>query len=634
MSIDLIFMISLGVCFVIGLLIFKYTFVSLQEIVKSKENIPEDELGKIGTKMVLFAIAFSFSINMIAYIIYGLIMKDWSILILKILFYTSLIYTILVSFRELYEFSGAIEENAVFPNHKAFEVVGTAIYKKVSSRGTTTFIMALIFYLIPFIILVSIGFDMFTALFFSFYYIPIIMLGYFYVLGLYKSIRPYLYFKKFYSPLILIFLILLGIYGLNIYTFFWDYYEYFPWLFIGTQLAIQGVIIGSLIGGSKHRPLSMIHLFKKRRRPFEYLYIGQVMLQSSIFLLITMLLLDPTLTNFRTIFYSNITLFSSLNPQILNLFELIFFAAPPILIFMIIYNRHRIFDVGLKHYLIDIVSKKKVPIKYRYLNDRTIIESIDDLAESGIIEPRFLINLIHCLKHDDVSLRRKAVVTLRKIMEIDKEKIPLVVPYFMRLLKSDKVWTVRLEIAESLSKIVKYIPNEIPVILKYLQTESQDSNRYVRWGVLRVYESIIKTEPERAEELLPYILSGFNDKEWSVRKGALDVIVNLSKLSPKIIPKVLPDCMDLLKKSQDEDLLKVLYQFIEFCTGLEVNLENYQHIISELNSITECVDEECKTQLYANLKAIEDMKAKEVERLELRKQQVEKYKDDKYKLFF
>ncbi|MHA1270451.1 MAG: sister chromatid cohesion protein PDS5 [Candidatus Helarchaeota archaeon] len=631
---DWIFLISLAVCFVIGILIFKATFVSLREIVESEEKIPEDEVGRVGTKMVWFAIQFSFGINIIAYIVYGLILGVWSALIIQILVYGGFIILVGVSFIELYKFSGAREENAIFPNHKVYEALGTALYKKTSSKGITTMVMALLFYLIPFIVLLILNYNLITSLFFAVLYIPMLMLGYFYALGVFKSIKPVLYFKGTFSPLILIACILVGLFGFNIYTYFFDYYNYFPYLFLGTQLGIMGVIIIALVKGSKHRPLSMVHLFKERRRPFEYVYMGQVILQVSFYFLIVNLLLRIDLTDFRFTFINNLPIFGGLDIGLMSVFNLIFLISPAIFIGMIIYNRHRAFDVGIKNYIVEKVKNKKIPVDYKYLNDQIIIESIDELVDEGVIEPRFLINLIHCLRHEDVAQRRKAVVTLRKIMELDVEKIPLVVPYFMRMLKSDKVWTVRLEIAESLSKIIKHIPNEIPVILDYLQKESHDKNRYVRWGVLRVYESIITTELNRADELIPKVLGAFGDKEWSVRKGALDVIINLSKISPTIIPKVMPNCMDLLKTVQDEDLLETLYKFIEFCTGLEVTFDNYEHIVNEINSIVECMDEECQEVLYNNLKTIEDMKAKELEAIAMRKKQVDSFKDEKYKLSF
>ncbi|MHA1312091.1 MAG: sister chromatid cohesion protein PDS5 [Candidatus Helarchaeota archaeon] len=634
MLIDWIFLGSLIACFIIGIFIFKFTFKSLQELVKSDESIPEDAVGKTGFKVFIFGISFSLAVNIFGYIIYGLITNQWVPFTLQVLVYSGFLVIVFVSFREVFEFSKAEEEQAVFPNHKLYELLGTSIYKKVSSRGITAFIMSLIFYFIPFIVLISLNFSLFNSLLFSFYYIPILMIGYFYALGLYKTIRPYLYFKSGFNPRIILFGILIILMGFNIYSFFNGYYEYFPYLFLVVQVGISSVIIISLIKGSKHRPLSLIHLFKERMRPFEYLYIGQILLETAFLFMFTVILLRPELTNFRYIFKNSLIIFSDLDLNILTLFEIIFFIASFAFVFFTIYNRHRVFDVGVKNYLINNVEHKNIPLKYKFLNDQTIIETIDDLAELKIIEPRFLVNLIHCLKHKDVSLRRKAVNTLRKIMELDKDKIPLVVPYFMRMLKSDKVWTVRLEIAESLSKIINRIPNEIPVILDYLKKESHDTNRYVRWGVLRVYESILKAELERADQLLPYIFDAFNDKEWSVKKGALDVLINLSKISPKIIPKILPTCMDLLKTAQDEDLLNTLYQFIEFCTGLEVTIDNYKDIVNELNSIVKCVDEECQNQLYNNLKTIEEMKERKRREIELKREEVEKFKDERYKLSF
>jgi hypothetical protein len=514
--------------------------------------------------------------------------------------------------------------------------MGTAIHKKVNSKGITAIIINKTYKLITFIVLLILKFDIMSTLLFSFFYIPVVMLGYFFALGVYKLFRPLFYFRRYFSPLILIGLVLIGVFGFNIFSYFYEFYDFFPYLFIGIQVIIFSTIIVSVIKSAKHRPLSMTHLFKERRRPFEYLYIGKIILVSGLFFLLMLLLVKtPDISNFIKIFNVNIYLLSGLNSNLLLfIFKLIFYLTPIIIPFLIIYNRHRSYDVGLKNYIVEKVKTKSKAIDYRYLNDRVIIESIDELIENEIIENRFVVNLNHCLKHDDVSLRRDCVITFRKIMEFDKDKIPIIVPYFMRTLKSDKIWTVRLEITESLSKIVGYIPNEIPVILDYLQKESKDTNRYVRWGVVRVYESIIYTEPERAEELIPKILDSFNDTEWSVRKGALDAIINIKQKIPEIIPKVLPNVMDLLKTAQDEDILNQIYEFMKDCTGIEVTLDNYQLVVQEVNGIVECMDEECRTQLYNNLKNIEDLKLKELEDIETKRKKVESFKDEKYKLSF
>ncbi|MBD3229216.1 MAG: hypothetical protein GF329_13620 [Candidatus Lokiarchaeota archaeon] len=640
MIIEWIFISSLIICFVIGLLVFKYTYVSLQKIVKSIDKIPEEERGSKSLQMVIFSSTFSIGLNLIIYLIYGLITNYWSLLILKILVYISVLLLFLLNIREIVIFSEPREETAVFPHHKIYEKLGTGIHKKVNSKGITALILVCIFYLIPFIVILILNFvlklnyNLITALIFSFFYIPSIMVGYFFALGIYKSIRSMLYIKRSFNPLVILGFVLLGVLGVDILFYFIDYYEYFPYLYIIIQVIILTTIIVAVIKGAKHRPLSMTHLFKERRRPLEYLNIGQIILEAGLLFLLMVLLLDPGLTDFSIIFTNNLFLIGNLNFDLLFLCQMIFFFSPFIILPLIIYNRHRIYDVGLKNYLVEKVSNKKKPLNYKFLNHKTIVETNSELINDEIIEPHFLVNLNHCLKHEDVHLRRESIIILRKIMELNKEKIPLVVPYFMRMLKSDKVWTVRLEIAESLSKIVGYIPNEIPVILDYLQKESQDTNRYVRWGVIRVYQSIILTDPDRADNLIPKILNAYNDDEWSVRKGALEAVISISKKYPSTKSQILPPTMELLKTAEDEDILKELYEFIEYCTGLEVNLENLNTIAEEMNAITECLDEECKNRLKNNLQLIKDLKEKEIQEIESKKKKVESFKDKKYKLSF
>ncbi|TFF88452.1 MAG: hypothetical protein EU549_02985, partial [Promethearchaeota archaeon] len=548
--------------------------------------------------------------------------------------YSSIGLVILLELREIVIFSEPREETAVFPNQKIFQKLGTGIYKKVNSKGITALIIIAIFYLIPFIILLILSYNLISSLVFSFFYIPFLMIGYFFALGVHKSLRSFLYLKGSYNPLIIVGFILLGVLGVDILFYFLDFYEFFPYLFLSLQMVIFTTIIIAVIKGAKHRPLSMAHLFKERRRPIEYLNIGKTILETGVLFLVMILLLNPGLTSFRDVFVNNLVIIGNLNFDLLFICQVIFFFSPFVILLLIIYNRHRVYDVGLKYYLVNKVKNNNKPIDYKFLNHKVIIEANSELINDDIIERHFLLNLNHCLKHEDVHLRRDAIIILRKIMELNTEKIPLVVPYFMRMLQSDKVWTVRLEIAESLSKIVGYIPNEIPVILGYLQKESKDTNRYVRWGVIRVYESIILADSDRADDLIPKILKSFNDEEWSVRKGALEAVFTIAKKYPSTLAQILPRTMELLKTANDEDILKELYDFIEFCTGLEVNLDSINDITNELNAITECFDEECKNQLKNNLETIKNLKEQELKEIELKKKKVESFKDKKYKLSF
>jgi HEAT repeat protein len=157
-----------------------------------------------------------------------------------------------------------------------------------------------------------------------------------------------------------------------------------------------------------------------------------------------------------------------------------------------------------------------------------------------------------------------------------------IVPKLLNFLKADDTWSVRLEAAESLTQMMNILPKiEVIDVLKFLSELNADKNRYVRWGIIKLFSSIALAREDKISEITPFLLNGLTDEEWSVRKGTVESFNRLIDNFPDIIPIVVGKSLALLN-DEDTDIIKELFTLFRKVTGTDVNSDTLQIVGSQI----------------------------------------------------
>ena len=155
--------------------------------------------------------------------------------------------------------------------------------------------------------------------------------------------------------------------------------------------------------------------------------------------------------------------------------------------------------------------------------------------------------------------------------------------------------------------MMKIIPKvEVKNIFESLSKLEPDKNRYVRWGIIKLFNSVALAREDKREEVMPFLYDALKDDEWSVRKSTIESFNELLPVYSGMENEVLGKSLSLLT-DEDLDIIKELFQLIYKITRTEVKEENLQVLEGQ---ITEKLGAEYTFDVKLLEKAI--MKIKEV----------------------
>ncbi|MHA1648957.1 MAG: sister chromatid cohesion protein PDS5 [Candidatus Helarchaeota archaeon] len=462
------------------------------------------------------------------------------------------------------------ENEAETPYHRIIRKIIRKIVEKVKGKSEAVIVFCVLFYLIPTLILFyGLKFDFLFSIFLVFMIYPLIIVIYFISYTIFRFLTSFLFLHNIKNVGFLVGIASIGTTILFEVSLIIQNSD----LIFFSLLAFLGILIYGIVKELRYRPLELSHIIDDIMRPFEYVHGSFLLVGFGLFFFLANQL-------FKSVNFIMIpTGFASFIETLILIASFLL----PIFLCMIILSKAKSHSRALVVALTRDSMKLNAAIKARYINDRTLIETIEKSINKGYIRPEYTPKLYRLLKNEDVHIRRKAIILLRKITEDDRFKSVSIVPHLLEFLKSDKIWTVRLEAAESLTQMMNILPQiEIKNVLKFLTELKPDKNRYVRWGIIKLLCSIALSREEAIEEILPFLLKGLEDDEWSVRKGTIESFNQLSENFPDYIPKMLEKSLKLLT-DEDLDIIKEVFKIIQKITGIEVNSDNLQLLKDQIS---------------------------------------------------
>jgi len=464
------------------------------------------------------------------------------------------------------------ENEAETPYHKVLRKIIRKLIEKVKGKVEAIVLFVILFYVIPIIILTFVVFSLDYFLFSTFIVfmiIPLIMVAYFIGYAIFrlftsliflhnaKNIR--LYVGVIYIGVIILFEIALLLGNTN--------------LIFTALIAFLLILIYGIIKELKYRPSELSHVTDDVTRTFEWTH-GSYLIFG--FAMISFLVVK---------FYQavNVVIIPASMSSIIENIILIQSILIPLFIVLILIGKSKKPSRALVVALANDSIKLNASIKSQFIHDKTLIETIEKCVNRGYIRPEYTPKLARLLQNEDTHIRRNAIVLLRKITEDDRFKSVSIAPKLLDFLKADKIWTVRLEAAESLTNMMRIIPKiEVKKIFEVLKELKPDKNRYVRWGIIKLFNSIALAREEEINEVLLFLYKGLEDEEWSVRKGTVESFNQLINNFPDLAGELLDKALVLIK-DEDIDIIKELLQLIYTVTGIEVKGENLQMLESKIN---------------------------------------------------
>jgi hypothetical protein len=345
-----------------------------------------------------------------------------------------------------------------------------------------------------------------------------------------------------------------------------------PMLIFISLLALMTVLVYGIIKELRYRPGELTHIIDDYMRPFEYVHGAFLIVGFSFFMFLAT----------QTFLSINFLMVPITTAEIIGWIILIQSFIIPISLVGVIINKARASSRALVVALSKDSMKLNAAIKSQFIHDKTLIDSLERSINQDYIRPEYTPKLHRLLNNDDVHVRRKAIILLRKITEDDRFKSVSIVPNLLNFLKEDDIWTVRLEAAESLTHMMKILPQiEIKNVFQFLSDLKSDKNRYVRWGIIKLLNSIALAREEEIDRIVPFLLNALEDDEWSVRKGTVESFNQLIQSFPDIATTLFGRSLILLS-DEDPDIIKELFLLIQKMTGTEVISDNLELLESRI----------------------------------------------------
>ncbi len=585
--IDIFFLISFFGGIILGYLIYRKFYTSIEEIMSTTEikksramQYRAEHLTVSSLKnSIFFSIILSLGINIIALLIYSWAIEttDLPEISSYFFFYGGLFVVIAYPLGELY-FLCEKENQAETPHHKVLRSIVRWLVAKVKGKTEAVFLFGVIFYLIPILILsFAIGFDLIFSIFIVCMIYPLIIITYFIAYAIFKLFSPFIFLHNAknirlflgFASIGIIILFELGLLLLN------------PYFIVISLLSFLIILINGIVNDLKYRPIELTHIIDDYRRPFEWVHGSYLILG---FGLLTFL----TMHGFFIVPFQGIglTLVPDIMRPITNIICMGISLLIPLFLLIIILTKSKSYSRALVVSLTYDSMKLNAAIKSQLIHDKTLIETIEKSVNQNYIRPEYTPKLYRLLQNEDVHVRRKAIILLRKITEDDRFKSVSVVPNLLEFLQTDKIWTVRLEAAESLTNMMKILPKvEVRKIYDFLAELKPDKNRYVRWGIIKLFNSIAFARDDTIDAVMGFLFKGLEDDEWSVRKGTVESFVQLIDDFPQFTTEILKKSLKLVT-DEDIDIINELFTLIQKITSTEVNEENLQKLENQINEIT------------------------------------------------
>jgi len=576
-TIDLFFLLSFVIWIVLGYALFRKFYTSIEELLATTEikksramQYRAEHVVNTMKNSVFFSIILSLGINFFALQIYSYFFNDVPVFSYNFFLFSIMIILIGYPLGEVVYFTEK-ENEAETPYHKVIRKIARKLVGKLKGQGETAFVFALIFYLIPITILYfGLEFNFYFSVFLVFIISPLAIITYMIAYGIFRLLTSFLYLHNLKNIKFYIGLVYLGI----LVLFEISLIRQDKNLILFALSAFLLVLIYCIIKELKYRPSELSHIIDDVTRPIEWVNGAFLILVYGIFGFLG-------LNNFSNPEIPFIFIPASTAPLIQNILIIQSFLIPLFLLLIII-SKTKYPSRALVVALSKDSMKLNAAIKSQFINDQTLIDSIEKSINKGYIRPEYTPKLSRLIKSEDTHTRRKAIILFRKITENDRFKSVSIVPNLLNFLKLDKVWTVRLEAAESLASMMQILPKiEVKDIFDFLSKLELDKNRYVRWGIIKVFNSIVLAREDKLPDILPYFYKGLEDEEWSVRKGTIESFNQLINRFPNISQEILGKSLPLLK-DEDLDVIKELFQLISTITGMEVKEENLQALESAI----------------------------------------------------
>jgi len=517
---------------------------------------------------VFFSIILSLGINFFALQVYSYFFNDWPEFSYNFFLFSIMLILIGYPIGEVIYFTEK-ENEAETPYHKIIRKIARKIVEKVKGKSEMALVFALLFYLVPILIFhYVLSFDFYFSVFIVFIVFPLTIIAYMIAYGIFRLFTSFLYMHnlkniRFYIGVLYIIILIFFEYSLFVQV---------PYLIPFSICAFLLVLGYYIIKELKYRPYELAHIIDDVTRPIEWVDGSFMVLAYGVFAFLGL----GFFNNISFIFIPK--LYETVIQNVLIVQSLLI----PLFLVLIIISKSKYPSRALVVALSRDSMKLNAAIKSQFINDQTLIDSIEKSINKGYIRPEYTPKLNRLIKSEDTHCRRKAIILFRKITENDRFKSVSIIPNLLNFLKSDSIWTVRLEAAESLASMMQILPKvEIKNIFEFLMNLALDKNRYVRWGIIKVFNSIALAREDLLPEVLPYFYKGLEDEEWSVRKGTIEAFNQLINKFPNIGSQLLEKSLPLLK-DEDMDIIKELFLLVSTIIGIEVKEENVQVLESAI----------------------------------------------------
>ena len=605
-TIDIFFLLSFIVWIIIGYGIYRKFYTSIEEIMATTEikksramQYRAEHLVSSLKTSIFFSIFLSLGVNFIGLLIYSWIYTDFPSFSYTFFLFSSLIVLIAYPLGELHYLCEK-EHQAEPPYHKALRSIIRKLVGKVKGKTEAVLVFSLIFYLVPILLLkYGLNFEFLFSIFIVFLIYPILTVAYFIAYGIFKLFSPVLFLHNLknirlylgltYTGLIILFI--LGLFLNNTY------------FIIISLLTFVLVLTYGIIKDLKYRPIELAHIIDDVARPFEWVHGSFLILGFGLLAFLTMYVCIPGFSVVGSMFVP-VVMEGLIKYMIIGVSFLI-----PFFLLIIIISKSKYYTRALVVALTKDSMKLNAAIKSKYIHDKTLIETIEKSVNQNYIRPEYTPKLYRLLNNEDTHIRRKAIILLRKITEDDRFKSVSIAPNLLNFLKNDKIWTVRLEATESLTNMMKILPKvEVKKIFDFLSELEPDKNRYVRWGIVRLFNSIALAREDTIHNVMKFLYKGLEDDEWSVRKGTVESFNELVDGFPDLTVDLLASSLKLLT-DEDTDIVKEVFNLIQKTTGTSVTQDNLQLLESQISEKIG-VEREFNVNILANAieKIVEEKK--------------------------
>ncbi|MHA1130049.1 MAG: sister chromatid cohesion protein PDS5 [Candidatus Helarchaeota archaeon] len=571
--IDLFFFITFIAWVIIGIGIYRRFYTSLEEILATTEIKKSravqhrvEVISTIPKASVLFGLILSIGANLVTLHIYAWVSSDWPAFSYNLFLYAAVFTLIIFTIGELV-FLCEKENEGETPYHKVLRAIIKRIIGKVKGKTETVIVFSLIFHVIPIMILwTGLHWSLLFSFFIVFMIYPLIIIAYFIAYTIFRLLTPALFLHNMRNVRLY-----LGIASIGVVVFFEAGLLISNLNFVFySLLALLIVVIYGIVKELRYRPIELTHIVDDVMRSFEFVHGAFLILAYGVFIFLASGI-------FTAVNFSMVPATVEIASVIANIILIQSILIPIFLLFIII-GKAKTPSRAMVVALTNDSMKLNAAIKSRFINDKTLIDTLEKSINKNYIRPEYTPKLKRLLKNEDVHVRRKAIILLRKITEDDRFKSVSIVPELLNFLKHDKIWTVRLEAAESLTQMMNILPQiEIKNVFAYLNKLELDKNRYVRWGIIKLFNSIALAREEAVDNVMKFLFKGLDDEEWSVRKGTIECFTQLIKEFPNYSSDMIGKSLPLMA-DEDLDIVKEVFNLIHNVTGIEVNTDNLEKL--------------------------------------------------------